>query len=919
MQSHTLGTADAGDYNGSLMLKHRLSRAVLDFNTKLATWTNGALVQVWMPEMHSDGSMYLGAQGLPFAVAGVGDLLALFRCVSCRYRFSTDVMKPSLMGAIGRVYASCEPEMSHNVQKYDKKVYLRVSEAQRCRVRSTVVLPVFTSASRDRPVAVFELAQADKDLEFPSVLSWLKNALSGVDLFTTDMDIAASAVGLRKWPMEVDVSFLDLVGQQTGDRRLGMTVAAKRTASSESYGSVLDPIASSKKDRAAIVQEASSENEVFESETGQPGCATKPHINNATRTPGGEANGLQGIMPVAVNPAIVPASTIQPAAPAVSCAPASITNLPVLQLNNAQATLSALMSSAPAALQALQAQLAIVQQRNQQGNQILSLSNLLATSVQNLLNARAMQALQNNNGTALKALAAACTEEPQAMASTDAPQTTPQPPAQLPPAQLPPAPELVQPAVAQASTTQPGRASKAAADEDDELISSSGSDDDEDDGKTRRSRGDGEGRSSRSQRSLGAGRRLRYEDLQSQFGLSLKEAAANLGICATTLKRACRRNGITRWPRRQIQKLNRVLTQLGYQGMPAGGGQLVPAGGAGGPSTPPMSAPSTGGLLPAGSMGAGSPPFEHAGSISNLQQQHSNSGSAGLPPRGPLPQQHDMTGVADSTPIDMGMMGMGMHAMVGPQYIDGTGSMSMQAGAMPSMYATGSFMEALCSPSIQGEEQQQQPPGMPSPPLHMPSNSQIHTGNGVVVVDGRQSSVHSLASHSSHSLSHPCSRSHSLLSDGSDHGAAGGMVGNMMMGQQMSLGLGAVHSSPAHDAGRLQGPTMHGAEAVSHASSPVLEIALTRSPHSVASPGQNLYTVSTPHRTFCEVEEAQVLMDTPVAEDPMQSLSFNGLGQGYLELDAFVDDSFGTLPAMHMSNMDGVEFEGMFDFPKGLF
>ncbi len=41
-------------------------------------------------------------------MAGVGDLLALFRCVSVRYRFSTDVMKPSLMGAIGRVYSSLE-------------------------------------------------------------------------------------------------------------------------------------------------------------------------------------------------------------------------------------------------------------------------------------------------------------------------------------------------------------------------------------------------------------------------------------------------------------------------------------------------------------------------------------------------------------------------------------------------------------------------------------------------------------------------------------------------------------------------------------------------------------------------------------------------------------------------------------------
>ena len=37
---------------------------------------------------------------------------------------------------------------------------------------------------------------------------------------------------------------------------------------------------------------------------------------------------------------------------------------------------------------------------------------------------------------------------------------------------------------------------------------------------------------------------------QAHFGLGLREAADRLGICATTLKRACRRVGIQRWPRR---------------------------------------------------------------------------------------------------------------------------------------------------------------------------------------------------------------------------------------------------------------------------------------------------------------------------------------------------------------------------------
>ena len=36
-------------------------------------------------------------QGLPFSVAGTGDLLALFRCVSCRYKFSIEASKPASM------------------------------------------------------------------------------------------------------------------------------------------------------------------------------------------------------------------------------------------------------------------------------------------------------------------------------------------------------------------------------------------------------------------------------------------------------------------------------------------------------------------------------------------------------------------------------------------------------------------------------------------------------------------------------------------------------------------------------------------------------------------------------------------------------------------------------------------------------
>lgn len=74
---------------------------------------------------------------------------------------------------------SCSPmrlqaEMSHDVQHYDRRVYLRVSEAQRCRVSSTLVVPIFTPEQPDRAVAVFELVRNDTSSFQPVIHSLSK-------------------------------------------------------------------------------------------------------------------------------------------------------------------------------------------------------------------------------------------------------------------------------------------------------------------------------------------------------------------------------------------------------------------------------------------------------------------------------------------------------------------------------------------------------------------------------------------------------------------------------------------------------------------------------------------------------------------------------------------------------------------------
>jgi hypothetical protein len=56
-------------------------------------------------------------------------------------------------------------------------VYLRVSEAQRCRVHSTLVMPVFAPGNRHKPVAVLEMVQSEKDAAFTHIIGRLQKSL----------------------------------------------------------------------------------------------------------------------------------------------------------------------------------------------------------------------------------------------------------------------------------------------------------------------------------------------------------------------------------------------------------------------------------------------------------------------------------------------------------------------------------------------------------------------------------------------------------------------------------------------------------------------------------------------------------------------------------------------------------------------
>lgn len=139
----------------------------------------GILAQVWVPI--KDGNRYiLSTSEQPYLL---DQALSGYREVSRAFTFSAEVKPGSILGLPGRVFASRVPEWTSNVMYYREAEYLRVQHALDHEVRGSIAFPVFEGDSSDFSCcAVLELVTVKEQSHFDLEMDSVCRALQAVNL-----------------------------------------------------------------------------------------------------------------------------------------------------------------------------------------------------------------------------------------------------------------------------------------------------------------------------------------------------------------------------------------------------------------------------------------------------------------------------------------------------------------------------------------------------------------------------------------------------------------------------------------------------------------------------------------------------------------------------------------------------------------
>ncbi|XP_051218007.1 protein NLP2 [Lolium perenne] len=155
-------------------------RMLMALNLFRQSLGGGVLAQVWMP-VEQEGHVVLSTCEQPFLL---DQALAGYREISRQFVFSAKEETSLYPGVPGRVFISGVPEWTSNVLYYSKPEYLRMEYAVRHDVRGSLAMPIY-DPSKGSCCAVLELITKNEKPDFDAEMDNLRQALQAVNLNTT--------------------------------------------------------------------------------------------------------------------------------------------------------------------------------------------------------------------------------------------------------------------------------------------------------------------------------------------------------------------------------------------------------------------------------------------------------------------------------------------------------------------------------------------------------------------------------------------------------------------------------------------------------------------------------------------------------------------------------------------------------------
>lgn len=144
------------------------------------------LLQIWVP-VNREGGRILSTSDLPFSLESSSPNLVKYREISAKYKFLAEGYSRGLVpGLPGRVFKEKVPEWTPDVRFFRNDEYPRVSHAHEYDVRGSLAIPVFEKCG-NICLGVIEVVMTSQKIKYFPELECVCKALQAVDLRSTNI------------------------------------------------------------------------------------------------------------------------------------------------------------------------------------------------------------------------------------------------------------------------------------------------------------------------------------------------------------------------------------------------------------------------------------------------------------------------------------------------------------------------------------------------------------------------------------------------------------------------------------------------------------------------------------------------------------------------------------------------------------